>query len=190
MGECDVPVTAKIRSGRVPDRIVAPEFAKALEAAGASAVAVHGRCASQLYRGNASWDVIRDVVGAVSVPVIGSGDVMGPYAAAAMVAETGATASFVARGSYGNPWIFSQAKAVLEGSPIEVQANAHRRLAAFRCHVRMLEATGAHLARARSLAGWYLKGMPNAGAWRNLAMTCVGVDDYLSLADRVESEVS
>ena len=97
--EADVPVTCKIRRSRKPGPEQAPDFARAMEQAGASAIAVHGRTASQLYRGQADWDAVRHVVEAVDVPVIGSGDVFDAHAASAMRAATGVAAVMVARGS-------------------------------------------------------------------------------------------
>jgi nifR3 family TIM-barrel protein len=182
--EASVPVTCKIRRSRRPGPEQAPEFARAMEAAGAAAIAVHGRCASQLYRGEADWGTVRRVVDAVDVPVIGSGDVLTPEAAARMRGETGATAVMVARGTYGNPWIFSNARRVAAGEG-PVAPTVEERIAAFECHVRLLAATGAHLARGRSLAGWYLKGLPHAAAWRNRAMACITLDDFLALAEEL-----
>ena len=185
VAESGVPVTVKIRRARrTGDVEVAPAFARAMEDAGAAAVAVHGRTASQLYRGEADWGVIDRVAQAVSVPVIGTGDVRTAEDAARMLRETGATAVMVARGTYGNPWIFDDAQRILAGEERHLH-DTSQRLAAFACHVRLLEATGAHLARARSLAGWYLRGMPNAAQWRDRAMQCRGVEDYLSLVEAV-----
>ncbi len=184
--ELDVPVTAKIRIGRVPDRIVGPEFARALEAAGVAALAVHGRTASQMYRGSSDPAQVARVVEAVEVPVIASGDALDAPRAAGVLRETGAAGCFVARGSYGNPWAFGDARAALLGDALAPRP-PQLRLAAFRLHVRLLEATGAHLARARSLAGWYLRGVPEAAAWRERAMHCAGAEDYLALADEVEA---
>ncbi|WP_346695944.1 tRNA dihydrouridine synthase [Thermophilibacter mediterraneus] len=175
-GAPGVDVTVKIRRGRYAGREVAPEFARAMEQAGAAAVAVHGRFATQMYHGEADWGVIDRVADAVSVPVIASGDVLSHDAAMRALAQTGATAVMVARGTYGNPWVFSgHAPGVAE------------RLAAFECHVRLLEATGAHLKRARSLAGWYFKGMPDAARWRNAAMSCVTAGDFLAVASEVRA---
>ncbi len=170
--EAVVPVTAKIRRGRTVGQDVSVAFARVLEEAGAAAIAVHGRYASQLYRGEADWSVVSRVVDAVGVPVIGSGDVADHASALRMRSETGCAAVMVARGTYGNPWVF--------GDTVPTIA---QRLAAFSCHVRLLDATGAHMARARSLAGWYLRGMPHAAKWRNRAMECVRLEDYISLAD-------
>ena len=164
---------------------VAPEFARAMEAAGASAIAVHGRFANQLYHGEADWGCVSRVAKAVSVPVIGSGDVSSAQAAARMLAETGASAVMIARGSYGNPWTFRDAAALRLGEKPEPH-DAHEKIAAFRCHVRLLAATGANLKRARSLAGWYLRGIPEAARLRGMAVTCLSLEDYLAVADEAE----
>lgn len=184
-----VPVTVKIRAARrTGEPEVAPEFARAMADAGASAVAVHGRTASQLYRGEADWGCVARVVQAVDVPVIGSGDVRGPREAVRMLEETGCAAVMVARGTYGNPWCFADARSLLAGEePLE--HGVEQRLAAFACHVRLLDATHAHLARARSLAGWFFKGMPNAAAIRDRAMHCQSVAEYLDLADELMARV-
>ena len=171
VAESKVPVTVKIRRGRSMGEEVAPEFARVMEDAGAEAVAVHGRYAQQLYYGEADWSAIERVVEAVNIPVIGSGDVMCYEAAKEMIRQTGCVAVMVARGSDGNPWVFCGAT-----------PTASQRIAAFVCHVRLLEATHAHMARARSLAGWYFKGMPHAAVWRNRAMSCSTTQDYLDMA--------
>jgi nifR3 family TIM-barrel protein len=187
LAEADVPVTAKIRIGRRPDAIIGPEFARNLEAAGASAVAVHGRCASQLYHGHSDPAAIADVVRAVDVPVIASGDALSDVACVDLLRGTGAAGVFVARGTYGNPWVFGNARDRLQGGD-PVKPTPELRLAAFQLHVRLLASTHAHLARARSLAGWYLRGLPHASAWRDAAMHCVTLDDYLGLADEVAED--
>lgn len=190
LAEADVPVTCKIRKARTsagPE--VAPEFARAMADAGASAIAVHGRTASQLYRGEADWGTVERVAAAVDVPVIASGDVRDASAAVRIRRETGACAVMVARGTYGNPWVFSNARRLLAGEP-EVVPTAEQRLSALACHVLLLEATGAHLARARSAAGWYLKGMPDASTWRDRAMRCRTVDDYLALASALRAQLA
>lgn len=185
VSKASVPVTVKIRSARrTGEPEVAPAFAHVMEQAGAAAVAVHGRTASQMYRGQADWGVVSRVVDAVSIPVIGSGDVRSPQDAAAMLTQTGATAVMVARGTYGNPWVFGDAARVLAGEEVG-EVPIGQRIAAFCCHVRLLEATDAHLARARSLSGWYLRGIPHAAQWRDRAMQCSTVDEYLALAHAV-----
>lgn len=180
--ETDAPVTAKIRKGFAKGEETAPEFARALEQAGVSAIAAHGRTAHQLYRGQASWEAIKHVVEAISVPVIGSGDVMSGETARTMREQTGVTAVMVARGSYGDPWIFHDAQTGNNRTP-----SVEERLNAFALQLRLLQATGAHLARARSLAGWYIKGFPHAGAWRERTMHCESLDDYLDYIDQLKA---
>lgn len=179
-GATSVPVTVKIRRGRRDGSEVAPEFARRMADAGAQAVAVHGRYATQFYHGEADWDVINRVASAVDVPVIGSGDVRDAHEAARMLAETGAAAVMVARGSYGNPWVFSQARTLLDGGQPE-PVSLVRRVDAFECHMRLLAATGAHLKRGRSLATWYLRGMPEAAYWRGRANECSTLDEFLAV---------
>jgi nifR3 family TIM-barrel protein len=186
--EADVPVTCKIRLGLTSDAIVAPEFASRMEDAGASAVAVHGRTRSQLYHGASDRSAIAEVVSAVGIPVIASGDAMDEKACVDILHETGAAAVFVARGSYGDPWVFSRALDRLSGREVVPPTTADR-LGAFECHVRLLDATGGRMARARSLAGWYLKGLPRAGAMRDAAMRCLTLDDYLDLLDGIRSSL-
>ncbi|MDO4537137.1 MAG: tRNA-dihydrouridine synthase [Coriobacteriales bacterium] len=178
-GSAPIPVTAKIRRGRRMGEEQAPEFARALEAAGAAAVAIHGRFANQLYRGEADWGAIARVADAVDIPVIGSGDVHSHADAERMRQETGCAAVMIARGTYGNPWVFQGTCPAPE-----------QRLAAFCCHVQLLDACDIHLARARKLASWYFRGMPEAAKWRGQAMECDTLEDYLALADRVAHAIT
>ena len=104
----DKPVTVKIRKGFDDDHVNAVEIAKIIEEAGAAAVAVHGRTREQYYSGKADWDIIRQVKEAVSIPVIGNGDVTSPQKADELVRRTGCDGIMIARGAEGNPWIFSE----------------------------------------------------------------------------------
>ena len=176
----NVDVTVKIRRGRSTGCELAPEFAKAMEDAGAAAVAVHGRFASEFYRGTSDWSAVERVSDAVTIPVIGSGDMLDADTVARVLADGHVKAVMVARGSYGNPWIFEDALAMLDGNP-RPENDAAQRLDALERHIRLLIATGAHLARARSLVGWYMKGLPHAAELRGRGMTCTTLDDYLSL---------
>ncbi len=110
-----VPVTVKIRAGWDERELNCVEVARAAEAGGAAAVAVHGRTRAEMYSGRARWDLIRTVKDAVSVPVLGSGDVWTADDALRMRAETGCDAVLVARGALGNPWIFRELRAVEKG---------------------------------------------------------------------------
>ena len=104
------PVTVKIRKGFAAGDANAPEFAKAMEEAGASAIAVHGRTREQYYSGKADWDIIAEVKQKVGIPVIGNGDIFTPQDAERMIKYTGCDAIMVARGARGNPWIFKHIK--------------------------------------------------------------------------------
>ena len=101
-------MTVKIRKGFDDEHVNAVEIAKIIEEAGASAVAVHGRTREQYYSGKADWDIIRQVKEAVSIPVIGNGDVTSPQKAEELVRQTGCDGIMIARGAEGNPWIFSE----------------------------------------------------------------------------------
>lgn len=186
-----VPVTAKIRIGFATGDRVAPAFAEMLEDAGAAAIAVHGRSAKQLYTGTADWSIIDEVAARVQVPVVGSGDVYTAKDAVRMLNETAASAVFVARGTYGNPWIFEDAQALaFEGTPVPQRAYRER-LDALREHLTLThELVPRAMARARTYATWYLKGMPHAAAWRGRVVQCDTYEDFMALVDEIEADVT
>ena len=189
-GATQVPVTVKIRRGRRMGEEVATEFSKRMVDAGAQAIAVHGRYANQMYRGIADWEVVGRVADAVDVPVIGSGDVRGAPEAIEMLRSCGCAAVMIARGTYGNPWVFGQSRDLLRAATaITTIPTTSQRIQAFCEHVRVLDATGAHMARGRSLAGWYLRGLPHAALWRGEATSCTTLGDYMDLVRRLEAEV-
>lgn len=188
--EATVPVTVKIRRGFAAGENTAPEFAARMEQAGAAAVAVHGRTANQLYTGEADWSTIDEVAGRVSVPVIGSGDVFSAEDAARMLTTTAADAVFIARGTYGNPWVFGDARAcALEGTPVP-ERSAKGRIDALREHLTLLHAMQPYMARARAFASWYLKGLPHAAAWRGRVVQCTAYEEFMALLDEVEHDMA
>lgn len=170
----DVPVTVKIRSGWDDDSLNAVEFARAMEAAGASAISIHGRTRAQLYGGSADWDVIARVKAAVDVPVIGSGDVFCADDAVRMLAQTGVDAVMVARGARGNPWIFREARALIDAGERLAPPSVHDRIAMAREHASALVEFGGEraVARMRKHVGWYMAGMPGATHVRARAYEC------------------
>lgn len=176
-----VPVTAKIRAGIFMGEELAPDFAKRLEEAGACGIAVHGRAAKQFYTGTADWGVVARVAQAVEVPVIGSGDVMSAQNAVDMLQQTGAAGVFVARGSYGNPWIFEHAYSLWRTGVLPETPGVAEKLDTLELHIRRAAASASHMVRLRPVTCWYIKGMPAAAQWRGRAMACSQLDDYLAL---------
>lgn len=139
-----------------------------------------------MYRGQSSADAIARVVDAVSVPVIASGDALNAARAARLLKDTGAAACFVARGSYGNPWVFGNARRILDGED-SLEVTPEMRLAAFRLHVRLLGATAptSRVPAAWPAGTYAVSPRPPHGAER--AMHCVTLDNYLTLADELEA---
>ena len=163
------PVTAKIRMGFARGENVAAEAAKAIEAAGAAAVTVHGRTREQFYEGRADWDVIAEVKKAVRIPVIGNGDVRSGEDAMRMMDETGCDGVMIARGALGNPWIFRDARVLLEFGVKPQEPSREERIDMLIRHLEMLcEEKGEKIAvkEIRKFVGWYTKGMRGAPAVR------------------------
>ena len=186
----DVPVTVKFRRGWTEGEESAPEFARRMEDAGAAAVTVHGRFAQQMYRGNADWGVIARVVQAVSVPVVGNGDVRSGADAVRMRAETGCSAIMVARAARGNPWIFARCAAALEGRDEPALPTYGQRLALARRHARMLEATyGRRIVKMRTDAMWYVSGIPGATAARRELSACTTAAEFCAVFDQMEAHL-
>ncbi len=161
------PVTVKIRKGFSVEN--ATEVAKACEAAGASAVAVHGRLRGEFYAGKADWDCIRKVKEAVSIPVIGSGDVDSAEKALAMKRETGVDCVMIARAARGNPWIFEQCKAAFSGKPVPERPDVRTVAETALKHARMeIERIGEKRAMPamRSHVAWYFSGYPDSASLR------------------------
>ena len=180
------PVTVKFRRGWAEGDETCVEFARRMEDAGAAAVAVHGRYALQLYRGRAEWDAIARVKAAVSIPVVGNGDVKCGTDAAALVERTGCDAVMIARAAEGNPWVFAQCKAALVGEPEPAKPSVEERIAMARRHARLLaEREGRNIVRMRKHAMWYMTGLPGAAAARAKLNACVSVEDF----DRVFDEL-
>lgn len=185
------PVTVKIRRGWEMGTETAPEFAMRMEEAGASAVAVHGRYAQQMYQGSAEWDTIARVKEAVSVPVVGNGDVKCGSDASAMFAHSHCDAVMIARGAQGNPWIFAQARAALANEEAQHVPTAQERIAMARRHARLLaQREGKNIVRMRKHAMWYMAGLPGAAAARGSINACTTVADFDAVFDGLLERVS
>lgn len=164
------PVTVKIRKGFDDDHVNAVEIAKIIEEAGAAAVAVHGRTREQYYSGRADWDIIRQVKEAVSIPVIGSGDVTTPEKAQELVRRTGCDGVMIARGAQGNPWIFSEMTAYEETGRIPPRPDKEELRGMMLRHARLqLQYKGEYsgIREMRKHVAWYTKGIPNAARLRD-----------------------
>ena len=188
------PVTVKIRKGFDDSCINAPEFAKAMEQAGASAVAVHARTREQYYSGRADWDVIRRVKESVGIPVIGNGDITCGPDAGRMIGETGCDAIMIARAARGNPWIFREINAFLEAGEIPARPSAQEIGAMILRQARMeIQNKGEYTAlrEMRKHVAWYTAGMHGAAELRRKACA---IETYAELerlvSDRMMQENS
>lgn len=164
------PVTVKIRKGFTEETKNAVELAKRLEDAGVAAIAVHGRTREQYYSGKADWEIIRKVKEAVSVPVIGNGDIFSPKEAKTIIEDTGCDACMIGRGAQGNPWIFSQILNFFQTGQYQEKPSVEEVKKMILTHTKLqLKYKGDYIGirEMRKHIAWYTTGYPYSAQLRN-----------------------
>ena len=165
-----LPVTCKVRSGWSEEMRDPVTIGLRCQEAGVRAIALHPRTRTQMYSGHARWEEIAAMKAALEIPVIGNGDIKTPEDAARMRRETGCDGVMIARGSFGQPWIFRQARALLDGQPMPATPSVEERFEVALAHARMVQAyepdpIGAAIEFRKHL-GWYVKGLPHSADLR------------------------
>ena len=182
------PVTVKIRKGFDDEHVNAVEMAKYLEDAGAAAITVHGRTRQQYYSGEADWEIIRKVKEAVSIPVIGNGDVTGAESAERLLKETGCDGIMVGRAAQGNPWIFREIVAYLETGEKLQRPTTEEVKAMIRKHAKLqLKCKGEYIGirEMRKHVAWYIAGYPGAARLRKEVCAVEHFDELEDLLTRI-----
>ena len=188
----DVPVTVKCRLGWDKGSVNVLDFTKRMEQAGAAMISVHGRTRSMLYSGVADWDWIAKVKDQLSVPVIANGDIVGPESAVRCLKWTGADGLMIGRATFGDPWIFAQVRAALDGRKIpERPCLANRVDVALEQFEMALEDKGEHIAclEARKHFAWYLRGVSHSSYYKTQISAIQTMADIYDIAKGIKQDL-
>lgn len=192
VGAVNVPVTVKIRSGWDQSSINAVEIAKIAEANGASAITVHARTRAQGYSGKADWNIIKEVVNAVNIPVIGNGDVVSCYDAKKMLDETGCSAVMIGRGLLGNPWLIKECVEYLESGKLPEVIDYNEKIDMMEYHLNKLcedKTEKQAVLEIRNHLLNYLKGLPENKEVKNQVCRCKSRLEIIEVLENYRNEL-